>query len=429
MLPTSPGYVLEGTQWSNPGHITYSIAPDGTVWDQGVNNLNASLNAEIGPGAWQEQIAKALATWESVANINISPTSDSGAQFNSYGPEQGDPSFGDIRIAGYNFQNPGLLAQTYDPPPGGWTAAGDSDLNTGFTWSLGSGYDLFSVELHEMGHALGLGEAPDPSDVMYMQYQGVRSGLGAGDIAGIQYLYGARTQDSFQQQGQATSAATAVDVSSYLNAQGLGVVGGASLATIGDVEYFKYTAPNLPGLSMQAVAAAAGVSMLSPEIQILDASGNLLAQQANSAQWSDNASATVNLVPGEQYIIAVKGATNDVFSVGAYQLQINVQGLPQPAPPSVGGGSGSTSPSQGSGGSSTVGIPPTTTPSHQTQSKPHAKPHPHRQVHKPAIPARHIAVAAKAPQTTPSIKRATLPAANSTLEAELAKLGLLLKPK
>src|SRR4051794_8817552 len=64
-------YALSGFRWSDPSHITYSIAADGVDWVRGVNALNATFNAEFGDGVWQRAIARALATWESVANINI----------------------------------------------------------------------------------------------------------------------------------------------------------------------------------------------------------------------------------------------------------------------------------------------------------------------------------------------------------------------
>src|SRR5690349_15728362 len=97
-LLTTPGYdyVLSGFSWSNPGHISYSIPPDGVFWDHGTDNLNATLNAKLGPGNWQRQIARALATWESVANINLVPMSDGAYDFNVLGLAQGDSRFGDI---------------------------------------------------------------------------------------------------------------------------------------------------------------------------------------------------------------------------------------------------------------------------------------------------------------------------------------------
>src|SRR5262245_19770267 len=68
MAASGPDYVLTGYKWDNPAHITYSIAPDGVFWDHGTNQLNSVFNTRFGNGAWQRQLALALATWESVAN-------------------------------------------------------------------------------------------------------------------------------------------------------------------------------------------------------------------------------------------------------------------------------------------------------------------------------------------------------------------------
>ena len=162
----------------------------------------------------------ALATWEDVANINITQVGETGAwPLNTTGQTQGDPRFGDIRFGGTNLNDSQMLAQSYSPPPTGAleTIYGNVEINTVMPWNIGSNYDLYSVMLHETGLTLGLSEPPPGGDVvMNTMYGGVRTGLMPGDIAGIQTLYGPRELDAYQSVGRATGFATAVDVSSAL---------------------------------------------------------------------------------------------------------------------------------------------------------------------------------------------------------------------
>jgi hypothetical protein len=64
-------------------------------------------------------------------------------------------------------------------------------LNADESWNVGSSIDLFSVALHEAGHALGLAHTDDPTAVMYPYYK-FHAGLLANDIGGVQALYGAQ---------------------------------------------------------------------------------------------------------------------------------------------------------------------------------------------------------------------------------------------
>lgn len=344
-LPAAP-YVLSGFSWNDPTHLTYSIAPDGVFWDHGVNNLNAVFDAKFGAGAWEVQIARALATWETVANVDFSPVPDSFKDQNALGRAQGDPRFGDIRFGGYGFANDTTtLAQTYFPPPNGSTAAGDVEINTSLNFGIGNNYDLYSVMLHELGHSLGLDHVSIPSEVMFPSYQGIRQGVSPGDVAGVQAIYGARTPDSYQAVGRGLNFGSAIDLGGMLDDAGAATLNGVSLCTPGDTEYFSVVAPPGSSGTLQVIAAGAGYSMLSPKISLYDSQGRLLDTQSNPSGWSTNAVANASgVLPGQRYFVTVGGATGDAFSVGSYGLRVafSTRTVASPPPPPGGGGSGSS---------------------------------------------------------------------------------------
>ena len=327
-------YTLMGGQWNNSQPITFSIAPDGQVWDRGTNNVNAVLNAQFGGTSWQKDVAVALQTWAVSANLNFAAVSDGAYGFNVQGDSQGDPRFGDIRVAGYAFAN-NPIAQTYGPPPNGWTAGGDVKINTADTFGPNGVYDLQSVLIHEVGHSLGLGESPQPDAIMYAYYSGARESLSSYDVEGIQSIYGPRVADSFQSRGQGVSASSAIDLTSSFNSGGLAVVNGLSLASIGASEYFSVTAPNRQGATLQINAVANGHSLLSPKVSVIDAAtGATLAVDAHPDQYGNTSTVFVpGTQAGHRYLVVVTGATQDVFSVGNYTLQAGFAGGANLTPP------------------------------------------------------------------------------------------------
>src|SRR5262249_21740571 len=147
---------------------------------------------------------------------------------------------------------------------------GDTSLNTLYTFGIGSGYDLYSVLLHESGHALGMNHSTDSGAVMYAYYSGVRTGLSADDIAGIQSIYGVRQADAYDAAAPNDSlgSATAVTLSS----------GGASfqadLTSLSDVDYYQVVAPSDGTLT--ASVDARNLSLLAPKILVYSPAGDLL---------------------------------------------------------------------------------------------------------------------------------------------------------
>ncbi len=338
MATAGSDYVIKnGFRWANPSRITYSIAPDGVTWISGANAINATFDAKFGQGVWQREVARALATWQSVANINIVPVADGPYRINALGASQGDARFGDIRIGGAAISgNQQTLAQTYFPPPQGSTAGGDVEVNLNMGFAIGSDYDVFSIVLHETGHSLGLDHPSSGKVVMRPVYGGVVTTLDAGDVAGIQAIYGARQPDMYQAQGYGVSAQRPIDLTSALATSQVTTASAASLDSIGDVQWFSFVAPDYAGGSWQVTASASNSSMLSPKVTSYDASGTPLTQASDPGRWSVDVTASLgSIVPGRRYYAAVTGAANDVFAVGAYNLTVTMSQAPRPVPPPV----------------------------------------------------------------------------------------------
>jgi hypothetical protein len=145
-----------------------------------------SLTNKMDAAAARSEIERALREWPRYANFTLSP-----------GQQQGAERTLDILFAsrghgdGYAFDGPGgVLAHTFYPaPPNSETIAGDLHLDADEPWRSGANVDLYSVVLHEAGHALGLGHSDRPGAVMYPYYK-LATGLADDDIAGIRALYG-----------------------------------------------------------------------------------------------------------------------------------------------------------------------------------------------------------------------------------------------
>ena len=148
----------------------------------------SQVTEKLPAAATQSEILRAFNQWSNVAQVNFVSGTNAQARrtVNVLFAHRahGDP---------FPFDGPGgVLAHTFYPaPPNPEPIAGDMHLDDDERWQIGANTDVYTVVLHEAGHALGLVHTDNPADIMYPYYR-LGKQLSSGDIGIVQSLYGAR---------------------------------------------------------------------------------------------------------------------------------------------------------------------------------------------------------------------------------------------
>ena len=145
-----------------------------------------STTPRVPPATVQSEVLRAFAEWSKFANIQFLPAQATSSP-RSIAIRFVSGAHGDS----YPFDGPGgILGHTFYPVPiNSEPLAGDMHLDADESWHVGLDIDIFSVVLHETGHALGLAHSDKAGDVMYPYYRS-HMNLSSNDIGAVQSLYG-----------------------------------------------------------------------------------------------------------------------------------------------------------------------------------------------------------------------------------------------
>ncbi len=350
-------YAATGNAWPHPELVSISFMPDGTNVGGPTTDLFSVFDGRFGSTAvWQNAILKGAQAWAAQSKINFTVVSDDGVGDGTGDYQQGSPTHGDIRVGGFDFNAPNLLAIAFMPPPANnYSIAGNFYFNTEKAWNVnGSAYDVFTVAMHEFGHSLGLGHSLFPSASMFTLYNGTDFGLGFDDVNGIRAIYGARQADAHDAAGSNGSFATASNITSAINTTDLtALVTGLDATTASDQDFYTFTAPEGTSGTLRVTVQSQGLSLFRPRVDVYNASQSPLGSATSTSQTGSTLTVTVNGVSaGQQFYVRVRGADTTAFATGQYALVLNFGTNPDPAVPLPDTRTPNGNPIQGGGGSS-----------------------------------------------------------------------------
>jgi hypothetical protein len=309
--------------WHEADHLTLSFVPDGTNVAGVPSALFRTLDSQQPTADWQQELLRAFQSWAAVADVNFALVPDGGQPLGTPGPDQGDPRFGDIRIAAVPM-SPEVLAVSvpHDPFLSG-TWSGDILMNDAAP-SLGQANTLFPVVLHEVGHVLGLDDSSDPASVMFPRLHD-QTTLSPSDIAAIQALYGPRVVDPLLGLVDNGTLPTATPMPGPTGYDGVTpLLFYANLTSNEDIDFYTLTVPDGYTGPLTIRLQTAGVSLLEPHLTVLDVAGQVVSDLSSTALGGDTLQAHLpDVRAGETYAVEVRGATNGLFGLGEYVVAAN----------------------------------------------------------------------------------------------------------
>jgi hypothetical protein len=305
--------------WDTPSRLTFSFVPDGTlVSDYYESSLFNSFRRLLDTEELTRTLGDAFQTWARETSINFGQRTDSGEPLGIAGLSQGDPRFGDIRIAAIPLQEDVLAVAL--PFQLGMSGTWSGDILFNANASFSSPEQFYAVALHEIGHSLGLPHTQQSGDVMHPGE--FNTTLSRNDLRALRTRYGAaRMLDQYDADGDNNNnqeSATRIRLAGSLKGS-IPLIAYGDIASPEDLDYYElqiysgYTGP----VSFRVVSD--GISQLAPEVSVLDVNGNHLGFTSSSSLNGDDLLITVT-PNDDQLFLRIRGAAIAERRVGSYSV-------------------------------------------------------------------------------------------------------------